>query len=147
MELERTYKEAENIFIVIRSFYFKFYEMRKTNMKMWWMSIVIQSAGGNTTSKFSVEVWFGFIFSIKISNYKKAKIIYYYLFYSGLSESQRQVAMVSEMIHSASLIHDDVIDQSELRRGKPSVNVLFNHKKVSNDNFKVLTLVIFNREL
>lgn len=40
--------------------------------------------------------------------------------------------MIFEMIHSASLIHDDVIDQSELRRGKPSVNVLFNHKKVSS---------------
>lgn len=35
------------------------------------------------------------------------------------------------MIHSASLIHDDVIDQSFSRRGKPSVNVIWNHKKVS----------------
>jgi decaprenyl-diphosphate synthase subunit 1 len=45
--------------------------------------------------------------------------------------SQRQVALISEMIHSASLIHDDVIDQSNFRRGKPSVNVLWNHKKVT----------------
>lgn len=44
---------------------------------------------------------------------------------------QRQVAMISEMIHSASLVHDDVIDQSYSRRGKPSVNILWNHKKVS----------------
>ena len=51
--------------------------------------------------------------------------------YSGLSASQRQVAMISEMIHSASLIHDDVVDQADCRRGKPSVNVLWNHKKVS----------------
>ncbi|CAH2105587.1 unnamed protein product [Euphydryas editha] len=48
---------------------------------------------------------------------------------SALLPSQRQVAMISEMIHSASLIHDDVIDQSDFRRGKPSVNVLWNHKK------------------
>ncbi|KOB65488.1 Uncharacterized protein OBRU01_22601, partial [Operophtera brumata] len=47
---------------------------------------------------------------------------------SALLASQRQVAMISEMIHSASLIHDDVIDQSDFRRGKPSVNVLWNHK-------------------
>lgn len=46
-------------------------------------------------------------------------------------ESQRRVAMISEMIHTASLIHDDVIDQSDFRRGKPSVNVLWNHRKVS----------------
>uniref|UniRef100_A0A182PE97 Polyprenyl synthetase n=1 Tax=Anopheles epiroticus TaxID=199890 RepID=A0A182PE97_9DIPT len=37
--------------------------------------------------------------------------------------------MISEMIHTASLVHDDVIDQSFARRGKPSVNVLWNHKK------------------
>jgi geranylgeranyl pyrophosphate synthase len=38
--------------------------------------------------------------------------------------------MIAEMIHSASLIHDDVVDQADFRRGKPSVNVLWNHKKV-----------------
>lgn len=38
--------------------------------------------------------------------------------------------MIAEMIHSASLIHDDVIDQSDFRRGKPSVNALWSHKKV-----------------
>lgn len=37
------------------------------------------------------------------------------------------------MVHSASLVHDDVIDQSDIRRGKPSVNALWNHKKVSRE--------------
>lgn len=41
------------------------------------------------------------------------------------------MAMIAEMIHTASLIHDDVIDQSNFRRGKPSVNVMWNHRKVS----------------
>ncbi|CAH1113031.1 unnamed protein product [Psylliodes chrysocephalus] len=50
---------------------------------------------------------------------------------SGLIASQREVAMISEMIHTASLVHDDVIDQSDFRRGKPSVNVKWNHKKVT----------------
>ena len=31
-------------------------------------------------------------------------------------------AMLAEMIHVASLVHDDVIDESNLRRGRPSVN-------------------------
>lgn len=31
-------------------------------------------------------------------------------------------AMLVEMIHTASLVHDDVIDESQLRRGKASVN-------------------------
>jgi decaprenyl-diphosphate synthase subunit 1 len=54
--------------------------------------------------------------------------------------AQRQVAMIAEMIHSASLIHDDVIDQSFSRRGKPSVNVLWNHKKVTQAGDYVLAI-------
>ncbi|XP_046410678.1 all trans-polyprenyl-diphosphate synthase PDSS1 isoform X1 [Neodiprion pinetum] len=60
-----------------------------------------------------------------------ARAINYHKERSDLLASQRQVAMIAEMIHSASLIHDDVIDQSDFRRGKPSVNVLWNHKKVT----------------
>ena len=40
-------------------------------------------------------------------------------------------AMLVEMIHVASLIHDDVIDESDTRRGKPSVNARWqSHKAV-----------------
>ncbi|KAL7306561.1 hypothetical protein TKK_0001251 [Trichogramma kaykai] len=60
-----------------------------------------------------------------------ARAINCHLGKDGLLQSQRQVAMISEMIHSASLIHDDVIDQSDFRRGKPSVNVLWSQKKVA----------------
>ncbi|XP_017772351.1 PREDICTED: decaprenyl-diphosphate synthase subunit 1 [Nicrophorus vespilloides] len=61
-----------------------------------------------------------------------ARAINYHMYKgkSGLIPSQREVAMISEMIHTASLVHDDVIDQSDFRRGKPSVNVMWNHKKV-----------------
>lgn len=38
---------------------------------------------------------------------------------------------VVEMIHTATLVHDDIIDVAETRRGKPSTNVLFgNHTSV-----------------
>ena len=37
--------------------------------------------------------------------------------------------MISEMIHTASLLHDDVIDESTTRRGKPSVNMVFTDKQ------------------
>ena len=40
-------------------------------------------------------------------------------------------AMLVEMIHVASLIHDDVIDESDMRRGKPSANARWqSHKAV-----------------
>ena len=38
--------------------------------------------------------------------------------------------MIAEMIHTASLIHDDVIDASTMRRGKPSVQSQWGQKKV-----------------
>ncbi|KAG1673526.1 Decaprenyl-diphosphate synthase subunit 1 [Nymphon striatum] len=36
--------------------------------------------------------------------------------------SQRHIAMICEMIHTSSLLHDDIIDKADLRRGKPTVN-------------------------
>ena len=39
-----------------------------------------------------------------------------------VSDLQRRVASISEMIHTSSLLHDDVIDNAEIRRGKISVN-------------------------
>ncbi len=48
---------------------------------------------------------------------------------ADLLESQKTVAMVTEMIHTASLVHDDVIDTADTRRGKASVNVLWGQKK------------------
>ncbi|XP_012216105.1 all trans-polyprenyl-diphosphate synthase PDSS1 [Linepithema humile] len=60
-----------------------------------------------------------------------ARAINYHKGRNVLSHSQRQIAMISEMIHAASLLHDDVIDMSDFRRGKPSVNVVWSQKKVA----------------
>ncbi|KAK3348357.1 isoprenoid synthase domain-containing protein [Neurospora tetraspora] len=42
--------------------------------------------------------------------------------------SQRRLAEITELIHTASLLHDDVIDHSESRRGAPSANLEFGNK-------------------
>jgi hexaprenyl-diphosphate synthase len=42
--------------------------------------------------------------------------------------SQRRLAELAEVIHTASLFHDDVIDNSDLRRNAPSVNAQFGNK-------------------
>ncbi|XP_072109974.1 all trans-polyprenyl-diphosphate synthase PDSS1 [Mobula birostris] len=46
-----------------------------------------------------------------------------------LSKSQHSVGMIAEMIHTASLVHDDVIDGSETRRGKITVNKIWGERK------------------
>ncbi|KAJ8099366.1 isoprenoid synthase domain-containing protein [Lipomyces tetrasporus] len=47
---------------------------------------------------------------------------------TGIFPSQRRLAEITEMIHAASLLHDDVIDDAELRRGNPSGNSAFGNK-------------------
>ncbi|KAG5191230.1 geranyl-diphosphate synthase [Tribonema minus] len=41
---------------------------------------------------------------------------------------QRRLAEITEMIHTASLFHDDVIDKADTRRGAPSANRAFGNK-------------------
>lgn len=43
---------------------------------------------------------------------------------------QRSVALVAEMIHTATLVHDDVIDDASSRRGKHTVNKVWGEQKV-----------------
>ena len=46
-------------------------------------------------------------------------------------ENTLQLAAVVEMIHTATLVHDDVIDIAETRRGRPSTNAVWgNHTSV-----------------
>lgn len=48
-----------------------------------------------------------------------------------ISSPAIQLAAVMELIHTATLVHDDVIDTASTRRGKPSANVLWgNHTSV-----------------
>ncbi|WP_088894144.1 solanesyl diphosphate synthase [Leptolyngbya ohadii] len=45
-----------------------------------------------------------------------------------ITQKHRRLAEITEMIHTASLVHDDVIDESELRRGVPTVNSSFGNR-------------------
>ena len=46
--------------------------------------------------------------------------------YSG--DAHIKLAAAIEFIHSATLLHDDVVDESEKRRGKPTANFLWNNQ-------------------
>ena len=47
---------------------------------------------------------------------------------AGVSSQSIKLCAIVEMIQSASLLHDDVIDEADTRRGKPSINALFDNK-------------------
>jgi octaprenyl-diphosphate synthase len=43
----------------------------------------------------------------------------------AINPKEERLAAIVEAIHTASLLHDDVIDRAETRRGRPSVNAQF----------------------
>ena len=45
-----------------------------------------------------------------------------------LSPRHRRLAEITEMIHTASLVHDDVVDEAGTRRGVETVHSRFNHR-------------------
>lgn len=47
----------------------------------------------------------------------------------AMRASQRSIALIAEMIHTASLVHDDVIDNASSRRGKRTVSSVWGEKQ------------------
>jgi all-trans-nonaprenyl-diphosphate synthase len=45
-----------------------------------------------------------------------------------ITPKHRRLAEITEMIHTASLVHDDVVDEAELRRGVPTVHSSFGNR-------------------
>lgn len=45
-----------------------------------------------------------------------------------VNEKVIRVALALEMLHTASLVHDDVVDESDRRRGLPSINALLSNQ-------------------
>lgn len=57
-------------------------------------------------------------------------VSFLYLSASNIEPDKRQYAFQTaiEIIHNASLIHDDVVDESDIRRGSKTLNKIFNNK-------------------
>ncbi len=67
-----------------------------------------------------------------------------------LNEQSYRAASIVEMLHTASLLHDDVLDKSMERRGVPSVNAIWKSKAavLAGDclSLKALLLTISNKD-
>ncbi len=92
-----------------------------------------------------------FLLYKKISQGKmlRAKLV---LKIAGISDESKKLSAVIEMIHTASLLHDDVIDESKTRRGVDSINAIYGDKSaimlgdiLYSKGF--LKLVSFDREI
>lgn len=75
----------------------------------------------------------------------------------GINESSYRAASLIELLHTATLVHDDVVDDSHFRRGFFSVNALWKNKiavlvgdyflskglllSIDNDDFQLLKIV------
>lgn len=75
----------------------------------------------------------------------------------GITESTYRAASLIELLHTATLVHDDVVDDSNLRRGFFSINALWKNKiavlvgdyllsrglllSVENEDFELLKIV------
>lgn len=58
-------------------------------------------------------------------------VVYSGLCFSEISQQVIYTAVASELIHMASLVHDDIIDLSESRRGRRTINSVYgNHSAV-----------------
>lgn len=62
--------------------------------------------------------------------YLRSRLLYLFGELYQIDEDKRkQLGRVVELVHNATLTHDDVIDNSHTRRGHPSVPALINNKK------------------
>ena len=67
--------------------------------------------------------------------------------FGEIGDSTYNSALSLELIHTASLVHDDVIDDSSVRRGQPSVNASFGNKVavLSGDYLSALSMLYMAR--
>lgn len=64
--------------------------------------------------------------------------------YGGISSVTQHSAVGLELLHTASLVHDDVVDESKERRGQASVNAQYNNKVAVLVGDYVLSTALLN---
>ena len=67
--------------------------------------------------------------------------------FGDVNESTQRAAVGLELLHTASLVHDDVVDESGERRGQQSVNALYDNKVAVLVGDYILSTALLNVSL
>jgi len=80
-----------------------------------------------TSNKFLNEVVSNYL-KIKGKQIRPIMVVLSAKMFGGVNDHVLHAAAALEMLHNASLIHDDVVDETKLRRGYPTINSLYGNQ-------------------
>jgi geranylgeranyl diphosphate synthase type II len=91
--------------------------------------LVNKKIASNTYSKFPQELYdpLDYIMSLGGKRMRPVLVLLAHHLYSDKHEEALDAALAVETFHNFSLIHDDIMDDAPIRRGKPTVHEKWNH--------------------
>ena len=75
-----------------------------------------------------LDVIMKYILKAKGKQIRPLIVLYSAALFDGINESTHRAATLIELLHTATLVHDDVVDESDRRRGRFSINALWKNK-------------------
>lgn len=75
-----------------------------------------------------LDVIMKYILKAKGKQIRPLIVLYSAALFDGINESTYRAATLIELLHTATLVHDDVVDDSDRRRGRFSINALWKNK-------------------
>ncbi len=75
-----------------------------------------------------LDIIMKYILKAKGKQVRPLIVLYSAALFNGINESTYRAATLIELLHTATLVHDDVVDDSDRRRGMFSINALWKNK-------------------
>ena len=75
-----------------------------------------------------ISTFLQFVFNKKGKNLRTQLTLHSAKVFGNTNRSTYLSAILIDILHEATLLHDDVVDAAELRRGQPSANMVFGNK-------------------
>lgn len=75
-----------------------------------------------------LDIVMNYILKSKGKQIRPLIVLYSAGLFDGINEATYRSATLIELLHTATLVHDDVVDDSDRRRGKFSINALWKNK-------------------